>query len=254
MTNTAFNISGESAELVQSYPRRQTGLREACSAPDGDGLPEYLVETYTWAYLNPRNVALLDRDLVVNAILWGNLRQLKQALLTELQPGIRVFQAAHVYGSMIRDVARLLGPTSVLDIIDVSPLQVANCRRKLREFPQARVRVADAVEPGEADYDAVSSFFLLHELPQEIKQSVVDSLLARVAPGGKAIFIDYHRPSSFHPLKPIMSVIFDIFEPFAKGLWHHEISELSDRGQYFTWRKETMFGGLYQKVVAVRNP
>lgn len=241
-------------DMARAYPRRRSAPQAVHTARGGDGLPAYLVDTYTWAYLNPRNVALLDRDLVVNAILWGNMRRLQWALLSELQPGMEVLQSAHVYGSLTAVMARLLGPRGFLDVIDVSPLQVANCRRKLRAFPQASVRVADAAAPGEGLYDLVSCFFLLHELPTDYKRCVVDALLARVAPGGKAVFVDYHRPARFHPLKPVMSVVFDLLEPYAKGLWDHEIADLAADGQCFAWRKETMFGGLYQKVVAVRKP
>ena len=70
---------------------------------------------------------------------------------------------------------------------------------------------------------------------------------------GKAVFVDYHQPLWFHPLKPIMSLVFDTLEPYAKELWRHEIEELAEHDQRFTWRKETCFGGLYQKVVATRR-
>ena len=33
-------------------------------------LPDYLVDVYTWAYVAPRMVELLDRELVVATILW----------------------------------------------------------------------------------------------------------------------------------------------------------------------------------------
>jgi hypothetical protein len=68
------------------------------------------------------------------------------------------------------------------------PLQVALCRRKLRGFPQACVRIADAAHPGDGRYDAVTRFFLLREIPDERRRAVVDALLARVVPGGRVGF------------------------------------------------------------------
>jgi hypothetical protein len=35
-------------------------------------LPDYLRDTYTWAYLDHRTLPWLDRPVVVSAILWGN--------------------------------------------------------------------------------------------------------------------------------------------------------------------------------------
>jgi len=98
-------------------------------------------------------------------------------------------------------------------------------------------------------------FFLLHEVPDNHKREVVDGLLSSLAPGGKLVFVDYHKPAPFHPLKGPMSVVFDCLEPFAKSLWHREISSFATSPERFTWRKETYFGGLYQKVVAeIRAP
>jgi hypothetical protein len=52
-----------------------------------------------------------------------------------------VLQPACVYGDLSPDIAAYLGPQGRLDVSDVSPLQVENCRRKLRAFPNATVRV-----------------------------------------------------------------------------------------------------------------
>lgn len=217
-------------------------------------IPDYLEKTYAWAYLNPRNVRLLDRPLVVSTILWGNFGRLLRALLSELKPGQTVLQPACVYGNFSVSVADFLGPRGRLDVFDVAPIQVERCRHKLAGFPQATVRLSDAVDLGGRSYDAVCCFFLLHELPDPVKRLVVDALLSSVAPGGKAVFVDYHRPHPAHPLKPLTGLIFDLLEPFAKGLWEQEIGSCAKDGEDFAWSKQTYFGGLFQKVVARRPP
>jgi SAM-dependent methyltransferase len=214
------------------------------------GLPAYLEETYWWAYLRPASLALFDHTWVVSVILWGCLKRLKRAAFAELKPGLKVLQAACVYGDFSPHLARTLGAQGRLDILDIAPIQVANCRRKLKGLMTARVRCADAAAPGGAGYDAVCCFFLLHELPNDYKRRVVDALLNSVVPGGKVVFVDYHLPRPFHPLKGLMSIVFDRLEPYAKTLWHHEIRSFATSAEKFTWRKETYFGGLYQKVVA----
>jgi hypothetical protein len=67
------------------------------------------------------------------------------------------------------------------------------------------------------------------------------------------VFVDYHLPSPFHPLKGPRGVVFDCLKPFAKALWRHEISSFASTPEGFHWRKETYFGGLFQKVVAERH-
>jgi hypothetical protein len=74
-----------------------------------------------------------------------------------------------------------------------------------------------------------------------------------VPPGGKVVFVDYHRPHPAHPLKPVTGFVFRHLEPFAFGMWDQEIADLADNVGDFEWSKETLFGGLFQKVVARRR-
>jgi SAM-dependent methyltransferase len=216
-------------------------------------MPDYMTRTYAWAYINPLGVALLDHQLVVSAILWGNSKRLKRAALSEFRPGQRVLQAAHVYGDFCPQLARLVGHSGRLDVVDIVPLQVRNCRNKLSGMPQAWVRLADAAAPDGGLYDAVCCYFLLHELPQSHKHAVVDALLEAVTPGGKVVFVDYHKPAARHPLKGIMNFVWRRLEPYARGLLETEIVNLAPSAGRFNWTKETYFGGLYQKVVARRR-
>ncbi len=213
-------------------------------------LPAYLEDHCWWAYLRPASLVVFDHDLVVSAILWGQYARLKRAAFAEIRPGQRVLQAACVYGDLSPGLAGLVGGDGRLDVVDIVPLQVANCRRKLRGFPHAIARLADAAAPGDGPYDAVLCFFLLHELPDERKRAVVDALLGCVAPGGKVIFVDYHRPHPLHPLKPVQNLVFALLEPFAKRMWQSEITEFASDTGKFEWLKQTYFGGLFQKVVA----
>ena len=48
------------------------------SAP-ATALPDYLVDTYTWAYVAPKMVDFLDREPIVAAILWGQHNRLMRA-------------------------------------------------------------------------------------------------------------------------------------------------------------------------------
>jgi ubiquinone/menaquinone biosynthesis C-methylase UbiE len=216
-------------------------------------LPEYLVDTYAWAYLRPRSLKVLDRHLVVNSILWGNYRPLVRGACSEFARGDRVLQAASVYGDLSSRLATQVGPEGFLDVIDVSPLQVEHCRRKLAGRRNVRVRVADATNPGESGYDAACSFFLLHEVPDANKRLIVDALLASVRVGGKVVIVDYHLPVWWHPLKHVMAAVFRWLEPYASSLWACEIAELATQPTAFEMRKETRFGGLYQKVILARK-
>ncbi len=237
------------AERVATRPRIPVKAPPAATVK----IPKYLRDVYTWAYIDPANVRLLDHNWVVNVVLWGNKNLLQRVLFHELKPGRRVLQACCVYGDLSPKLARFLGASGRLEAIDVSPIQIEGCRKKLRDFPQASVRAADAAQPGGGPYDDVISFFLLHEMPDDYKRAVVNALLDSVVPGGKVIFIDYHKPHPLHPLKWITALVFALLEPFAKSLWHHEIADFATAPDRFHWHQETYFGGLFQKTVA-RSP
>lgn len=216
-------------------------------------VPDYLSEIYHWAYLSPRNAALLDREPVVSAILWGQHRRLQRAAFAEIEPGSKAFLPAHVYGGFLRNLAHQVGPEGRLDVADVSPTQVDLCCRKTEGLPWVTVRHADARRPRGGPYDVVCCYFLLHELPDPCKTAVVDALLATLRPGGRVVFVDYHKPNRTNLLRPIIRLVFHLLEPFAHSIWQRSIEEFATKGDEYSWRKEVYFGGLYQKVVATKR-
>jgi len=223
------------------------GLRAPLTIPDD------LERHYRWAHLRPASLRIFDHPAVTSAILWGQYCRLTRAARTEIAPGARVLQIACVYGDLSQKLAAHLGPRGALDVIDIAPIQVANAAHKLGRFPNAQVRQADAANPGPGTYDAVPMFFLLHELPDACKRQAVDAALERLAPGGRAVFVDYARPARWHPLRPVTGLVFSLLEPFAAAMWRLPIRALATRPGQFRWRNRRIFGGLYQVVVAART-
>jgi ubiquinone/menaquinone biosynthesis C-methylase UbiE len=212
-------------------------------------VPAYLNEVYHWSYLHPRHVPWLDRESVVSLILWGQHTALRRAAFHEISPGASVLQAAAVYGRFSVELARHLGPNGSLDLIDVAPIQVELTREKLATEANAHVHLADASRYSHGEFDVVLSYFLLHEVPDDYKTAILDNLLRRVKPGGKLVIVDYHKPAAAHPLKPVMSLVFDCLEPFAKALWQHPVQHFCSHAEWYDWQQQTFFGGMYQKVV-----
>ncbi len=219
-------------------------------------IPDYLKDTYHWAYVNPKTVFLLDRTFIVWAILWGNSGRLMRTAFKEITSGEKVLQAAYVYGDFSFKLAQHVGEKGQLDVIDILPIQVENCKKRLKGITHASVRQADAAEAGGGIYDTICCYFLLHEVPYDKKTAIVRGLLGQVASGGKVVFVDYHKPARFHPLKQFMYFIWRKLEPYALDLVATEIKDIAGNDSIrsdFKWTKETLFGGLYQKVVATRE-
>jgi len=70
-------------------------------------------------------------------------------------------------------------------------------------------------------------------------------------PGGQLVIVDYHRPSGWHPLRPVMKWILGTFEPFAMDLWRHEVAEWLPAGARIL-KKDTCYGDLYQRLVITK--
>lgn len=216
-------------------------------------IPQYLHDTYWWAYVHPNAVRLFERQWLVNLILWGNFAKLRDAALDALGatlPG-RTLQVACVYGDFTPRAAERVAEGGSLDVVDVLPIQLANLRGKLAAAAPVSLLHRDASDLGfdSGTYDRVVLFFLLHEMPLEVRRRTLAEAMRVVKPGGRVVIVDYHRPAKWHPFRPIMKFILRKFEPFAMDLWAHEVSEWLPALPEGAIRKETFWGGLYQKLV-----
>ena len=219
-------------------------------------IPQYLHETYWWAYVHPKAVRLFERQWLVNLILWGNFAKLRDAALDSLGetlPG-KTLQVACVYGDFTPRLAARLAPDASLDVVDVLPIQLANLRRKLPAAAPVNLVNRDAADLGFADgsYERVVLFFLLHEVPLDVRKATLAEAMRVLKPDGELVIVDYHRPAAWHPLRSVMRWILRNFEPFAMDLWSHELAEWLPAGASI--RKETFYGGLYQKLVVRAAP
>ncbi|MFT3733560.1 MAG: rhodoquinone biosynthesis methyltransferase RquA [Rhodocyclaceae bacterium] len=216
-------------------------------------LPDYMQEVYDWAYVSPRWVPKLDSNLVVKVLLFGNDQRLMRAYLSRIRPGMRVWQLAHVYGDLVRRAALKSGPTGHFTLTDITPIQLAQARRKLADLPAVTQQQADAAHyRAPAKQDLICSFFLLHEVPDNWKRQIIDNMLSQLAPGAEALFVNYHRPALWQPIRYILQWVNRKLEPFAEALWNHEISSFASQPEAFSWEKRTIFGGVYQ-IVSVKR-
>ena len=234
-------------------PFRPAGAGESEAVSPPAAIPAYLVDTYWWAYVHPRAVRFFERQWLVNLILWGNFARLRDAALDALGASLpgATLQVACVYGNFTAHLARRVPEDARLDVVDVLPVQLANLRAKLGQDVLVNLLHRDAaeLELPSASYDRVVLFFLLHEMPLEVRMRTLAEALRVVKPGGRIVVVDYHRPSRWHPFRPIMRLILRKLEPFALDLWAHEVHEWLPALPAEVIRKETFWGGLYQKLV-----
>lgn len=217
-------------------------------------VPEYMTQVYDWAYVDPNWVKWLDHNIVVKILLFANDQRLMRAYLREIEPGSKVWQVAHVYGALVQRVADRVGPNGVFHLTDVTPIQIEHGQAKLRDKSWSKVFWHDAgTFQSEHSYDLICSFFLLHEVPEDKKRQIVNNMLGQLRPGSKAVFVDYHKPAWWQPIRYILKIVNWWLEPFAEAVWHHEISEYASHPENYVWTKRTLFGGVYQVLTVTQR-
>lgn len=238
---------------------KRTGAVEIPGAVRGaPAIPDYLHEHYWWAYVHPNALRVFERQWLVNAILWGNYRRLRDAALQalgEALPG-RTLQIGCAYGDISGVLARRAhGDDGVLDIVDVLPLQLQNLTKKLPSNAKVGRLLMDssALDLADASVDRAVLFLLLHEQPESWRRATLAEAFRVVKPGGRIVIVDYARPAAWNPMRYLFQPVLARLEPFALDLWRHDLAKWMPAG----WdargaQRSSYFGGLYQLIAIER--
>lgn len=246
--------------MFQSLDEIGTRRRADADSPRAGevGIPDYLRRHYWWAYIHPLGVKFFDRRWIVNLILLGNYRRLRDRALAEFGRAASgsILQLACVYGDLTAQLEkRVAAGSGRLDVVDVVPIQLSNLKNKLPPGTRARMLRMDSADLGlpDASYDRAMLFFLLHELPANHRARTLSEAFRVVKPGGKILIVDFARPHWWNPLFYLWRPLLASLEPFALDLWRDDIvSLLPPSWKSAKFRRETSFGGFFQKVVVTR--
>jgi ubiquinone/menaquinone biosynthesis C-methylase UbiE len=264
LTQAHSTSSSDSISLRRIFPGTVAGaisladrsIVESLTGPRTKA-PHYLTAHYWWAYVHPRAVWFFERQWLVNLILWGNYTRLRNAAMVELGEALpgATLQVACVYGDLTgKLISQVAAGGGKLDVVDVLPMQLENLSHKLPPGASARLLAMDSADLKipDASYDRALLFFLLHEQPRHYRERTLSEVFRVVKPGGKIVIVDYALPRWWHPLRYLWQPLLAALEPFALDLWRHEIAHWLPAAARAGWRKQSFFGGLYQKVVIRR--
>lgn len=229
-----------------------------------DGIPEYLARHYWWAYLSRNGVRVFDHQPIVSAILFGNYKKLLNATLRLLRGDRigRTLQLTCAYGSLTPRLAEHVRPEE-LHVVDVAPIQLDITRRKVANESEDSARLtsfvrmnAESLAYADDSFDTVIIFFLLHELPPEVRQRALAEVVRVLRPGGRLLIAEYGALTGrhlFHKL-PLFRWIFGTAEPFLPAFQREDLSaSLRERCRTCGKRivdtlEELKFGAFYRVV------
>jgi ubiquinone/menaquinone biosynthesis C-methylase UbiE len=212
-------------------------------------------------YSNMRLIKLVDFQPIISAILLFQYHRLVSKIVAGLQAtdlrNRKVLVTSCAFGNVIPRVVEAsvgAGAQQVL-IADIIRNELDHVRSKLGRW---RNKVdyseddATNMKQAEGFADANVMFFLLHELPHELKLRALSEAQRMLAPGGKLYLAEFHKPQVW-VLRALSWTYFKVFEPLGLALWdtHDPQACLEAMGG---WKSErtTYFFGNFQIVTATK--
>lgn len=212
-------------------------------------------------YSNMRLIRLVDFQPLISAILLFQYHRLVARIVDEMAhadlAGGTVLITSCAFGDMLPSVvdAAIAANAGQVLIADIIPNELIHAEHKLgNRGGKVRFIEDDATRMHLGDDEVVVNimFFLLHELPHPLKLRALAEAGRVLAPGGKLMLAEFHRPDAW-PLRALSWIYFKVFEPLGLALWssHNPVGLLRAMGR---WRCErtTCFHGNFQIVVATK--
>jgi len=195
-----------------------------------DGIPWYLARHYWWAYLWDKAVWFFDHQWIINAILFGQYRNLMNATMERLKqaPKECVLQLTCVYGELTPKLSKLLDDAS-FHITDAATVQLDLARRKTgRDKLMPTRMIAEQLGYKSDCFSTIILFFLLHEMPPEARLDTLSECMRTLKPGGSLLLTEYgalpkrHLLYRFLPFRWTLTTL----EPFLGSFWKLDLEQL----------------------------
>ena len=213
-------------------------------------------------YSNMWLIKMVDFQPVIAAILLFQYDALVSRIVAEITrsttTNMRVLVTSCAFGDVIPRVVRAsveAGARRIL-VTDLIPNELTHARGKLgADADRVEFALDNATSLNERDgtVDINVIFFLLHELPHPMKSQALHEAGRVLAPGGKLLLAEFHRPTA-PILRTLSRMYFTVFEPLGLALWntHDPVRCLEEMGGWSCERSTYLFGN-FQVVVATRH-
>ncbi len=188
------------ADLPSALARRNARDASTATTEASDDLPDYFVQDFhfqTGGYLTDESARLYD--LQVETLFYGATGAMRRQALRPIttfmhgrdQRQVRLLDVACGTGRFLR-AARLAYPAMKLSGLDLSRPYLDEARRHLTGLRPVEwlAANAEAIPLPDASQDIVTTVFLFHELPPDVRRRVAREMARVLKPGGLLVFID----------------------------------------------------------------
>ncbi len=212
-------------------------------------------------YSNMRLIKMVDFQPIISAILLFQYHRLVAKIVAGLRQSDlkdkKVLITSCAFGNVIPQVVKAAvdaGAERVV-IADIISNELTHAKTKLGAFPGKVDYIEDnatAMKQQDGMVDANVIFFLLHELPHDLKGQALREAGRLLAPGGKLYLAEFHRPELWI-LRALSWTYFKVFEPLGLALWdsHDPLDCLNGMGGWSCERTTYLFGN-FQIITATK--
>lgn len=207
-------------------------------------------------------IRFVDFQPLISAILLFQYDKVVDRIIIELHKTAlknkRVLMTSCAFGNVIPRIVRTSideGAESVI-VTDIIANELNRAEGKLEDFAGKVIfseQNATCMEQKDNSIDINVIFFLLHELPNNLKDLALSEASRVIAPGGKLIIAEFHRPN-FLPMRLLSRAYFKVFEPYAHAIWdmYDPVRTLKKTGKW-KYERTTYFFSNFQVVVATKE-
>jgi len=212
-------------------------------------------------YSNMRLIRMVDWQPIISAILLFQYSRLVSIITQGLRQddlvGKDVLITSCAFGDVMPRVVKASvksGARQVL-VADIIQNELDHAQTKLQDYAsQMTYRRDNAVSLQQASGSVQANvmFFLLHELPHELKIQALDEAMRVLAPGGKLYLGEFHRPRPWF-MRMLSWTYFKVFEPYGLALWdsHDPVQQLLSMPGV-RCERYTVFLDNFQVIVATK--
>jgi len=213
-------------------------------------------------YSNMRLIKLVDFQPIISAILLFQYHHLVSKIVSELKQldlrDKKVLITSCAFGNVIPRVVKAAVQTGAERVLiaDIIHNELVHAKSKLGNFSRNVDFIEDnatSMKQGAGVVAANVMFFLLHELPHHLKVQALSEAGRMLAPGGKLLLAEFHRPELW-VLRALSWTYFKVFEPLGLALWdtHDPLNCLEEMGGW-TCERTTYFFGNFQVITATKQ-
>jgi ubiquinone/menaquinone biosynthesis C-methylase UbiE len=212
-------------------------------------------------YSNKHLIRIVDFQPIIAAILLFQYDRLVTIITNVMRRmdlrGKRALITSCAFGNVMPRVVKAAAKAGAqeVQVVDIIENELLHAERKLRGEPVPLTfhrQDATAMKLPDGSVDANVLFFLLHELPHELKLQTLKEACRVLAPGGKLFVAEFHRPD-VRVLRALSWIYFKVFEPLGLALWdtHDPLAQLAALPG-ITCERRTVFFGNFQVIVATK--